>query len=558
MVAEKKVDPASGGRNREIAEILARHGLGFLSGQLGIQRWIPFHKGFLGHPRRPEPYTSPEHIRMALEDLGPAFVKLGQMLSTRTDLIPAEYQLELAKLQDQVPPIPPEQAIAAIEEELHKPVAELFSWFDPAPIAAGSIGQVHRARMHDGSDVVVKVRRPGVVESIEEDLVVIQSLARSATRHWDVAQNYDLVGLTAEFATVIRSELDYVREGRNVERFAESFKSWPAIRIPRVYWETSTRRVLTLELIEGIKPTDAEGLAKAGVSTHEVALTAANAILKMVFEDGLFHADPHPGNFFIEPSGRLGLIDFGMVGTVDDNTQQLLIDLIVGVGSKDSQRLVDSFLALGTAREHVDRDALGAELSELVSAYYDRPLSAIPVGEIINRALAIARQYRLALPTDLALLLKTFVMAEGVASGIDPGFEMAAVLRPYAERLVAKRLLPGYWAKRLGSAGESAFELATRSPRQLTRLLSELERGGLEFGLRPVGVEPLMNRLETLANRIVMAVITAAFIVGLSILMSFYHPAGWQAWIAVVFALGFAAAAGLGLYLAWGIVRGTR
>ena len=550
--------PATGRRYREIAKILARHGLGFLAAQLGLESWIPFHKGLLGHPRRPEPYTRPEHLRMALEDLGPAFVKLGQMLSTRADLMPAEYQAELAKLQDQVPAIPAAEAIAAIEHELGKTIAEVFSRFDPDPIAAASIGQVHRARLLDGSEVVVKVRRPGVVESVEQDLAVIQSLAQSASQRWDAGENHDLVGLCREFATVIRSELDYVREGHNLERFADNFKDWPAIHIPKLYPQASTRRVLTLELIEGIKPTDREALAKAGISTHDVALVAARTILKMVFEDGFFHADPHPGNFFIEPEGRLGLIDFGMVGVVDQGTRQLLADLIVALGSDDPERLVDSFLELGTARGHVDRDALRAELGELVSMYYDRPLSEISVGDTINRALAIARRHRLALPTNLALLLKTFVMAEGVASGIDPGFEMATVFRPYAEQIAAKALLPGALAKRLGGAGGDVLKLASRSPRQVLRLLDDLERGGLEIGIRPVAFEPYMNRLETLTNRIVLAVIAAAFIIGLAVLMSFYHPIGWQPWIAVVFALGFFAAAGVGLYLAWSILRGSR
>ena len=244
------------GRLRQITGILLRHGLGYVVGIVGLERFVPFHRGLLGHDRRADPYTRPEHVRLALEELGTAFIKLGQILSTRPDLVPPAYQVELAKLQDAAPPVPIADIRAAIAAELGRPSDEIFVGFEETPLATGSIGQAHAATLHDGTEVVVKVRRPGVVEQVESDLALLQNLAVRATRHWELAGRYDVVGLAQEFAQTLRAELDYVREGRNAERFAASFAGNADIHIPRVYWETTTARVITLERIRGTKISD--------------------------------------------------------------------------------------------------------------------------------------------------------------------------------------------------------------------------------------------------------------------------------------------------------------
>jgi ubiquinone biosynthesis protein len=545
-------------RYRQVAEVLARHGLGYLLGQLGLERLVPFHRGLLGHPRRAEPYTRPEHLRMALEDLGPAFIKLGQLLSTRADLLPPEHRAELAKLLDQAPPVPTADVAAVIEAELGEPPDRVFAWFDPTPLAAASIGQAHLARAHCGLEVVVKVRRPRVVEGVEEDLAVIQGLARMASRHAARTFGHDLEALTAEFASVLRSELDYVREGESAERFARNFAGSPEVHIPAVLWEATTHRVLTLERISGIRIDDAEGLARAGVDPHELAVRAAHVILKMVFEDGFFHADPHPGNFFMEAGGRLGLIDFGMVGALDRDTQDRLAELMDAITSTDPDRLADAFLDLGAVRGPVDRAELGRDLGRPVAAYAGKPLGELPVGETIGQALDVARRHRIVLPTNLALLFKAFIVADGVARSLDPSFQLAAVMAPYAKSLAVRRYAPSVLAPRLRQAGSELVRLLERSPRQVRRLLDDLERGGLEVGVRPVAFEPVLGRLEALANRVVLAVVAAAFVNGLAVLMTFYHPAGWGRWIGAAFAVGVAVAFGAGGYLAWTMVRGSR
>jgi len=542
-------------RSREIAKALTRHGLGYLAGFLGLARFVPFHRGLLGHPRRNLPYTRPEHVRMALEDMGVTFAKLGQILATRVDLLPPDYQAELALLQDRVRPLPPGTVEKAIEDELGAPPAEIFRSFDAEPLAAASIGQAHAATLMDGTEVVVKVRRPGAAAQVEEDLSILAELAVAASHRWEIAEQYDLVGLAAEFKQALTAELDYVREGHNAETFARNFADNPDVHIPRVFWDSSTGRVLTMERMRGIKIDDLPGLEAAGIDRRDLAERAARVVLKMVFEDGFFHADPHPGNFFIQAGGHIALIDFGMVGTIDARTREQLARLLLGVASGDRQRLVDAFLELGVARQRVDRARLSEDLGDLVSRYDGRSLGELRLGPLLDDSLAVMRRHRLHLPASLALLLKTLVMHESLGTALDPDFQLTQVLSPYAKRLIRAEFSPSVWSRRLGVAGFEAARLGVDLPAQLRRILGQVESGGLEVGMRPLGFERIIERFERLANRIVLGILAAAFINGLAILMSVYRPPAFHAWMGTLFGVGFLLAAGLGSYIAWGILR---
>ncbi len=557
-MVERRRDTHHLGRYRQIAEVLSRHGMGYMVGVFGLERFVPFQKGLLGHPPRDEPYTRPEHVRMALEDLGATFVKLGQILSTRPDLMPPDYQAELAKLQDAAPPVPYEQIAAVLEAELGAPPEEVFAAFDEKPLAAASIGQAHAATLADGTEVVVKVRRPGVVEQVEEDLEILQSLAVRAGRRWEVAEDYDVAALAEEFAGTLRAEFDYVREGRSARRFAEDFSGDREVHIPQVFRETSTARVLTLGRLRGLKVNDVEALEKAGIDRKELAGRAVRITLDMVFEHGFFHADPHPGNFFVEEDGVLGIIDFGMVGTVDERTREQLARLLVAISSQDSDRLVDAFLDLGVAKRRVDRPLLRQDLERLTSRYYGRPLGEIPLGALIEEAFSVIRRHHLQLPPNMVLLLKMAVMDEGMGARLDPDFHLATVVAPYAERLILRQYSPDRIARQLGRTGMEAAQLGVELPRQLRRLVGEIERGGLDVSVRPEGFEPMLDRLERLANRLVLAVIAAAFIGGSAVLMSVYHPLGREGLLGLFFAVGFIVASGLGLYLAFTILRSGR
>lgn len=545
------------GRARQIGEALARHGLGYLSTVIGLDRFLPLHDS-QSPPPLPPAATPPAHLRLFLEEMGTTFIKLGQILSTRADLLPPEYLEELSKLQDAAPPVPWEEIEETIVAELGRPVSELFRQFDPQPMAAASIGQAHAAVLEDGTTVVVKVRRPGVVEQVEEDLEIIQNLASTADRRWEFASRYDLVGIAQEFALTLRAELDYLEEGRNAERFAANFASDPAVRIPRVIWDLTTSRVLTLEQMSGAKINDLAGLDAFGIDRPALAYRASQIILKMVFEDGFFHADPHPGNFFIQPGGEIALIDFGMTGRLDERTQERLAALVLAVTRQDHERILDSLLELGVTRERVDRANLERDLKRLISRFYGRPLANISITDVLEDAVAIMREHHLHLPSNLALLVKVIVMVEGLGARLDPQFRLTSALLPYTNQLLLRQLSPGRWARRLGQASLDIAHLGVELPQQLRRIVREIERGNVEVGVRPEGFEPILRRLERIANRIILGIIAAAFINGLAVLVSVYRPPYWGEWAGTAFTFGLICAAMLGVYLAWSIFRSGR
>ncbi len=544
-------------RYRRIAEVLTRHGLRWLLDAGGLERFRPL-RFEPGEGAGDESRTSAERIRLALEELGATFIKLGQFLSTRADLLPPEYQTELAKLQDSAPPFDSKTAKEMIEAELGQPVDSLFAIFDLEPLAAASIGQAHAATLRDGSEVVVKVRRPGVVEQIEEDLEILQNLASAMSRHWEFASLYDIEGLAQEFAQTLRSELNYLQEARNADNFARNFAGDPKVHIPRVYWEMTTSRALTLERIRGVKVNDLDSLDANGIDRHALAERGTEAILKMIFEDGFFHADLHPGNFFIEPDGRFGLIDFGMVGALDEKLQEQLAGVALALAGADYDQLVDALLEMGLATSRVDRDRLRRDLEYLISPYYGRPLGEITMTPLLNDALAVVRRHRMRLPSNLALLLKTIIMTEGLGARLDPSFRLLSVIEPYTNRLLLKLYSPARWMRKLKRAGLDMAWLGAEAPQQLRRLIGAIERGGFDIAMRPESFEPLIKRLERIANRIVLGILAAAFIVGLATLLSVYHPPGWENWAGVMFAAGFFFALALGIYLAWSILRSGR
>lgn len=545
-------------RYHQIADALARHGLAYLTGMLGLDRFTALPRALFDRSPRPDPIRAPAHLRLVLEELGTTFIKLGQILSTRADLLPPEYQAELAKLQDAAPPVAFAEIEQIVVDELGQPLDELFASFETTPLAAASIGQAHAATLLDGTEVVVKVRRPGAGEQVEEDLEILQSLAATAARRWDLAEQYDFVGLAQEFAQTLRFELNYVHEGQNAERIAANFRDDPTVHVPRVFWERTTSRVLTLERLRGMKINDLAALDAARIDRRQLAEHSSRVLLKMIFEDGFFHADPHPGNFFVESESCLGLVDFGMVGTLDERTQDALAAVLLAVTGRDADTLVDTFLDLGVARQRVDRFTLRRDLEHLLARYYDRPLGEIAVGALLTDALALIRHHRLRMPADLALLSKTLMMGEGLAAQLDPSFNLTTVLVPYARDLLTRQYSPMRWAKRLGRAGLEAAQLGVDLPHQVRRIVTDLERGGLEVGMRPLGLEPVIRRFERLANRIVLGVIVAAFVNGLAVLMAAYHPPAFARWVEIIFIFGFTVASVLGAYLAWTILRSGR
>ena len=501
-------------RERQIAEVLVRYGLSYLGNAIGIGRLASVADGLVGRSAA-EARTPPENLRLALEELGPTFIKLGQLLSTRADLLSPDYRAELARLQDAAPAVPSDLIEEIVERELHAPADTAFARFDGPPLACASVGQAHTATLHDGTDVVVKVRRPNVVEDMERDLEIIQNFAARASRHSKTAARYDVVGLADEFVHTLRAQLDYLQEARNAERFTANFAGDPWVQIPRVFPDLTTSRVITLERIRGMKITDLTSLEEAGLDRHALAERTALIVAKMVFEDGFFHADPHPGNFFIEPTGRVGIVDFGMVGSLDDRLREQLGRLLNAFLRRDPGRLADALLALGSSTGEVNRARLREDLANLLARYFGRSISEVSLRSVIGEILEIVRRHRLRVRRDLSLLFTVLIIAEGIVAELDPQFRFAEALAPYARRQLLSGITPTEVARRLQQFGLDLAELAAELPPRLNRISEAIETGGLEVHVRADEMDALLARTERLGNRVAASVLLAAVMHGL-------------------------------------------
>jgi ubiquinone biosynthesis protein len=532
-------------RFREIVETISRHGLGFVLGAVSPGLRVPFENA--APADRSGPITQPERVRLMVEELGPTFVKLGQILSTRADLLPPTYVAELAKLQDSAPPVPIEAVREAIRDELGDSPERAFSAFDDVPLASASIGQAHAAEI-DQVEVVVKVRRPGVVESVTQDLEILRELAEITGRAWAPAREYDAVGLVEDFSETMRAELDYIKEARHAERFARRFSGDPRIHIPRVFWERTTSRVLTLERVRGIKISDIGALDAAGIDRRDLAVRAATLLCTMIFEDGFFHADPHPGNLFVEADGRIGLIDFGMVGVIDDRLRGQLVRALVAVTRKDADRLTRAVLDICGQTQPRDRQALRSSLDGLVRRYAARPLAEIPASDVIAEVIDILRTHHLPLPREMALLLKVVAMVDGLGRQLDPEFDLWGVLTPFIRRLVVESFAPEAVVRRLKEIVTDALQLGADAPDYLRRALVVLEQGGFDVHVRAAELKPLLAQVERIGNRLVAGTIAAALIGGVGRVVA-ADPARYRSWEEPLVRTGFAAIGALGAYL---------
>ncbi|MGZ6388321.1 MAG: ABC1 kinase family protein [Ktedonobacterales bacterium] len=542
-------------RYRQIVEILARHGLGFLIGSITLDRRRILRLSPTDGTGGKQRLAPPARVRMAIEELGPTFIKLGQIVSTRGDLLPQPYLDELSKLQDSAPPIPSDQVRQLLLEELGRPVEEVFASFDMKPMASASIGQAHAATLLNGTEVVVKLRRPGVAEQVEEDLHILLDLALRASRQWEAARFYDVYAITQEFAQTLRAEMDYLREGHNLETISQNFAEEPDIHLPKVYWETTTSRMLTLERMRGFKMSDVAAIEAAGLDRPMVAKRAARLLLTMILEHGVFHADPHAGNVFVERDGTIALIDFGMIGHVDAASRELLVELMISMTRQDASQLADVMLQLGMARAYVDRNALRRDLQRLLARYMGRTLKDVKFSVFLGELLEVIRLHHLRLQPDLALLVKTLGMSEGVAAQLYPDFDLMEVYLPLAEQLVREQFSFARWSKQMALAGVDALEMSMALPRQLHRILGDIERGGFEVNIQPASFDPYLNRIEQLINRAILALLAATFTISAALLLAAYHPARWDGAVSLLFFLVVLASLLFGIYVLWKLLR---
>jgi ubiquinone biosynthesis protein len=500
------------GRYRQIASILIKHRLRDFIQTFGLEKFLPFHILPPEYPWGKDGSTRSERTRMALEELGTTFIKVGQILSTRTDILPSDYTQELTKLQSSLTPLPVEIIEKAISEELHRPVKEIFRTFDPTPLGVASIGQAHAATLHDDTEVVVKVRKPGVVEQVTEDLDILRQLAARATQREGNYYQYNLNGLVEEISDTINAEMDYVREGHSAEHFARFFQDDKSIHVPKVLWQYTTQRVIVLERIRGIGILDKPALEKAGFDLKELSKRAVKIWLRMVFESGVFHADPHPGNLFVESNGHLGLIDFGMVGFIDDEIRDQLASAIKAILDRDVDVLVETIIDLGAVAPLGQRDSLRADLKHVMGHYPQEAEFYLTTN--LGELFSVVRRNGVQFPANTFLLLKTMAMAQSLGRGLDPDFDFFQELQPHVEQIYSKRYSLSATVRRFPEALADLAVFGAGLPRRIIRIVRSVERGELHIRSEVLGLDRQVNQLERIVKILVIGLIGAAVILG--------------------------------------------
>lgn len=543
-------------RSRQIVMTLTRHGLGFLLAGSDDEN-TPRGKGLLSMLKHPSPRQA-ARLRKALEELGPTFIKLGQALSARADMLPTVYVDELSKLLDEVPPIPYEQMEAVLIEELGSPPGELFASLDPQPIASASIGQVYGAQLKNGQQVVVKIVRPGALETFERDMEIMSDIVDWLTNRTVLGQMYDLHALLEEFAYTVRNEFDYLREGRNADIFRHNFFSDPRVHVPRIYWELTTHRVITMERFYGWKINDIAGLDREGINRRVVAENLMHFALRQIFEFGMYHADPHSGNFFVQRDGSLSVIDFGMIGRLNPRTKNIFLAIAMAIQRADTATLADEFLAAGIYTHGVDRRALVRDMDRLFEYFSGGSLSELTGTQVVRETMGVVLRHGLQLPSELLAMTRAVTIAEGTGMMLYPNLQMFRFAAPYVQRFWAEERSPDKILPRVGQAAVDGLELGLDLPRRVSRLLEQLERGQLEVNVNMAVLREITQQMQKMTNRMALAMILSAVIVALSLVLVLYQSARWQSLSEVIFGLAFISSLAFGAWLIWSIIRSGR
>ena len=543
-------------RYRQILTVLFKYGFGDLLELLKIDQYIEVGLQMISRNRgaRVERLTRPQRLRMAFEELGPTYIKLGQILSTRPDLIPIDLIQELSKLQDDVPAFPFKEVRKVVESEFGRPPEELFDSLEEKPQASASIGQVHRAVLKDGESVAVKFQRPGIRKIIEVDLEIMLHLATLAEHHIEELALQRPIKIVDEFARTLEKEIDYKIEATSMERCARQFLDDPHVYIPKVYREVTSSRVLTAEFIEGIKISDLDRLESAGLDRKVITSRGANLVLKQIFKHGFFHADPHPGNIFALPNNVICLIDFGMVGVVDRQTRDNFVDLLDGIVHQNEIQASESLLKLTYWDEEPDRRLLEREVAEFMGRHLYKPLKEIELGKLLQHLLEVAGDFQLSIPPDLFLMIKALGTVEGVGRMLDPDFDMIARSTPFITDVKLERYKPERIAADIFDLSARLLQFLRQFPKELLDISQIIRQKKLSFQIEHRGLETMLVTHDRISNRISFSILIAALIIGSALIVISETPPLIYG-ISLIGIILFFAAAMMGIWLLVAILK---
>ncbi len=534
--------------------VLIKYGFGYIVEKAGII--LP--KGIKRENVDPTgKMTTAQKVVMMLQELGPTFVKLGQVLSTRPDLIPKDYIEELKKLQDNVAPFSFKEAKNQMEEDLGDKTDHIFLSIEEKPLAAASIGQVHRAVLKNGQEVVVKVRRPGIDKIITADLEIMLNLARLAEKHIPEVRIYDPVGKIEEFADAMHKELDFTREGFNIDKFRQNFEGDETIYVPKVFWEATAQKILTIEYIKGYKVTELDEITNNNLDRKQVAVNGAKAMMKQIFIHGFFHADPHPGNIIIRPDGKIVFIDFGIVGRIDKYTKNKLADLIIGIINKDTKKIISVLLELSQVEQELNISEIEMDVEDLLDRYYGKDLKNIDMSKLLSEVFAIVAKYKIILPSNFTLLLKSLITIEGVGLELDPDFNIFETAKPFVNKMLHERYNPQHLLKTAVSTLQEFNKSVMLIPKLLNGLYQRTKIDSMKIDFDTRGTSKVISELNKMVNRLVFSLIVASLIIGSSLIIQadvepflLHYP--------LLGVVGFVTAGFLGVWLIASIIRTGR
>ncbi|WP_253462142.1 ABC1 kinase family protein [Pseudoxanthomonas mexicana] len=549
------------GRLQDIASVLIRWGFGDMVKRMGMAGVLE-KAGRLLHWQAVEEgrlrMDVPTRLRCTLQDLGPTFVKLGQVLATRVDLLPPAWIDELGKLQNAVPALPWDTVLPQLREDLGAEPEAVFVRVEHEPLAAASLAQAHRAWLADGSAVVLKIRRPGIRDTVEADLRLLKHLAVIVEKNLPELRRYHPQRIVQQFSASLRRELDFAAECRNAERIAHNFAGRDDIVIPRVYWQWTCERLNVQECLEGVPGRDLAAVDAMGLDRVQLARTGAGLVLKMVLEDGFFHADPHPGNIFYMPDGAIGVIDFGMVGRVTEQRRFQIVRLLHGLVVHDSAAVAEVLADWTEENNDIDEVRLQESADVFVDQYRGVPLKDLRMGAMLGDVTAMLREHGLSLPADLALMIKAFLTLEGMGRQLDPDFDMASEARPYLERAMLERFAPDVLVRRGRRTLSGLVDLLRDMPRDVHRLLQSARRGKLQMHIEVDTLRAFGEQVDRAANRLTMGIITASLVIGSSIVMNSVGGGVSNRWLMALGVLGFVGAALCGVWILFSIWRSGR